>query len=268
MIGVGGGGGNTLNRMVQEGPGVERSTFLEYVACNTDMQALSSSLADTTITLGKNTGRGLGAGGVPAVGRTAAIDASAEIEALVRGVDMVFVTAGMGGGTGSGAAPVVAELAKQAGTLTVGIVTKPFSFEGRRRMQQALEQHARERQQRALEEASVQRGDDEADATGWTPREQRELQAALRACPAKDFASAGARWQAVAAQLPGRTAKECLQRCKQLASAVKVHRPSPLVRLEADALLAVLEQLDGFTLCTVASTCKELRTAEIGRAHV
>lgn len=76
------------------------------------------------------------------------------------------------------------------------------------RRQQALEQHARERQQRALEEASVQRGDDEADATGWTPREQRELQAALRACPAKDFASAGARWQAVAAQLPGRTAKE------------------------------------------------------------
>ena len=139
VIGVGGGGGNTLNRMVQEGPGVERSTFLEYVACNTDMQALSSSLADTTITLGKNTARGLGAGGVPAVGRAAAIDASAEIEALVRGVDMVFVTAGMGGGTGSGAAPVVAELAKQAGTLTVGIVTKPFSFEGRRRMQQALE---------------------------------------------------------------------------------------------------------------------------------
>ena len=89
VIGVGGGGGNTLNRMVQEGPGVERSTFLEYVACNTDMQALSSSLADTTITLGKNTARGLGAGGVPAVGRTAAIDASAEIEALVRGVDMV-----------------------------------------------------------------------------------------------------------------------------------------------------------------------------------
>jgi cell division protein FtsZ len=139
VIGVGGGGGNTLNRMVQEGPGVERSTFLEYVACNTDMQALSSSLADTIITLGKNTARGLGAGGVPAVGRAAAIDASAEIEALVRGVDMVFVTAGMGGGTGSGAAPVVAELAKQAGTLTVGIVTKPFSFEGRRRMQQALE---------------------------------------------------------------------------------------------------------------------------------
>eukprot|EP00327_Prymnesium_parvum_P017596 CAMPEP_0113257026 /NCGR_PEP_ID=MMETSP0008_2-20120614/15085_1 /TAXON_ID=97485 /ORGANISM="Prymnesium parvum" /LENGTH=412 /DNA_ID=CAMNT_0000105423 /DNA_START=53 /DNA_END=1291 /DNA_ORIENTATION=- /assembly_acc=CAM_ASM_000153 len=139
VIGVGGGGGNTLNRMVQEGPGVERSTFLEYVACNTDVQALSASLADTTIQLGKNQARGLGAGGVPAVGRASAIDAAAEIEALVRGTDMVFVTAGMGGGTGSGAAPVVAELAKQAGCLTVGIVTKPFVFEGRKRMNQALD---------------------------------------------------------------------------------------------------------------------------------
>lgn len=139
VIGVGGGGGNTLNRMVQEGPGVERSTFLEYVACNTDVQALSASLADTTIQLGKNQARGLGAGGVPAVGRASAVDASAEVEALVRGTDMVFVTAGMGGGTGSGAAPVVAELAKQAGCLTVGIVTKPFSFEGRKRMSQAIE---------------------------------------------------------------------------------------------------------------------------------
>ena len=115
---------------------MERSTFLEYVACNTDMQALSSSLADTTITLGKNTARGLGAGGVPAVGRAAAIDASAEIEALVRGVDMVFVTAGMGGGTGSGAAPVVANLARAAGCLTIGVVTTPFAFEGRVRAEQ------------------------------------------------------------------------------------------------------------------------------------
>eukprot|EP00966_Prymnesium_polylepis_P207961 4817371-Prymnesium_polylepis.1 len=139
VIGVGGGGGNTLNRMVQEGPGVERSTFLEYVACNTDVQALTASLGDTTIQLGKNQARGLGAGGIPAVGRASAIDAAAEIEALVRGTDMVFVTAGMGGGTGSGAAPVVAELAKQAGCLTVGIVTKPFSFEGRKRMNQAAE---------------------------------------------------------------------------------------------------------------------------------
>ena len=139
VIGVGGGGGNTLNRMVEEGPGVERSTFLEYVAANTDVQALSASLADTTIQLGRNAARGLGAGGVPSVGRASAIDAAGDIETLVSGVDMVFVTAGMGGGTGSGAAPVVAELAKAADCLTVGIVTKPFSFEGRRRMQQALE---------------------------------------------------------------------------------------------------------------------------------
>ena len=139
VIGVGGGGGNTLNRMVTEGPGVERSTFLEYVACNTDVQALSASLGDSTIQLGKNQARGLGAGGIPAVGRASAIDAAAEIERTVRGTDMVFVTAGMGGGTGSGAAPVVAELAKQAGCLTVGIVTKPFSFEGRKRMTQAAE---------------------------------------------------------------------------------------------------------------------------------
>ena len=139
VVGVGGGGGNTLNRMVQDGPGVERSPFLEYVACNTDVQALSASLADSSIQLGKDQARGLGAGGIPAVGRASAIDASEEVEALVAGADMVFVTAGMGGGTGSGAAPVVADLAKQAGCLTVGIVTKPFSFEGQKRMAQALE---------------------------------------------------------------------------------------------------------------------------------
>jgi cell division protein FtsZ len=147
VIGVGGGGGNTLNRMVSEGAEVERSAFLEYVACNTDVQALTASFADSAIQLGKTQARGLGAGGIPAVGRASAIDAAPEIEALVRGVDMVFVTAGMGGGTGSGAAPVVAELAKQAGALTVGIVTKPFSFEGKRRRDQAalaieeLQQH-------------------------------------------------------------------------------------------------------------------------------
>jgi cell division protein FtsZ len=139
VIGVGGGGGNTLNRMVEDGPGVERSAFLEYVAANTDVQALSASRADSTVQLGKGSARGLGAGGMPSVGRASAIDATAEIEALVSGTDMVFVTAGMGGGTGSGAAPVVAELAKQAGCLTVGIVTKPFSFEGKRRTTQALE---------------------------------------------------------------------------------------------------------------------------------
>lgn len=139
VIGVGGGGGNTVNRMVAEAGGLEKNPYLEYIVCNTDAQALSASLSGTQVQLGKAQARGLGAGGVPAVGRASAIDASAEIEALVAGTDMVFVTAGMGGGTGSGAAPVVAALAQQAGCLTVGIVTKPFSFEGQRRMQQAVE---------------------------------------------------------------------------------------------------------------------------------
>ena len=140
VIGVGGGGGNTLNRMVQDAPGGDgRSTFLEFIALNTDTQALSASMADKTFQLGKATARGLGAGGIPAVGRSSAIDTSAEIEELVAGTDMVFVTAGMGGGTGSGAAPVVAELSKACGALTVGIVTRPFSFEGQKRMRQANE---------------------------------------------------------------------------------------------------------------------------------
>eukprot|EP00320_Phaeocystis_rex_P013860 CAMPEP_0119061444 /NCGR_PEP_ID=MMETSP1178-20130426/5226_1 /TAXON_ID=33656 /ORGANISM="unid sp, Strain CCMP2000" /LENGTH=393 /DNA_ID=CAMNT_0007042649 /DNA_START=28 /DNA_END=1209 /DNA_ORIENTATION=- len=129
---------------------------------------------------------------------------------------------------------------------------------------------AREQQQRALDEAQAQQqqlvqvpqmGDDLADAAGWTPREQRALQDALRACPAKDFKSAGARWQAVAARLPGRTAKECLQRCKQLAVAVKANRPPPLLRLETDVLLSVLEWLGGRALCAAACVCKDLRSA-------
>ena len=125
-----------LNRMVEEGPGVERSTFLEYAAANTDVQALSASL--NTIQLGRTRRAGSARAACPP-SAASAIDAAGDIETLVSGVDMVFVTAGMGGGTGSGAAPVVAELAKAADCLTVGIVTKPFSFEGRRRMQQALE---------------------------------------------------------------------------------------------------------------------------------
>ncbi len=158
VIGVGGGGGNTLNRMVVEGDGADGygtygqpsgdsgaygadsdSAFLEYVAMNTDIQALASSLAPTRIQLGAGQARGLGAGGIPAIGRSSAIDSAGEIESLVDGADMVFVTAGMGGGTGSGAAPVVAELAKAAGCLTVGIVTKPFSFEGQKRASQAAD---------------------------------------------------------------------------------------------------------------------------------
>jgi cell division protein FtsZ len=138
VIGVGGGGGNTLNRMVSvagEGP----NRFIDFVAINTDVQALAASQADVRIQIGDDGARGLGAGGIPAVGRESAIAAEEDLWPIVEGTDMVFVTAGMGGGTGSGAAPVVAELARAAGCLTVGIVTKPFSFEGRRRMEQALQ---------------------------------------------------------------------------------------------------------------------------------
>lgn len=138
VIGVGGGGGNTLNRMVETmGSGPDR--FIDFVAVNTDVQALAASAADVRVQIGDDGARGLGAGGIPAVGRASALSAEDDLMPLVAGTDMVFVTAGMGGGTGSGAAPVVAELAKSAGCLTVGIVTKPFSFEGQRRMNQALE---------------------------------------------------------------------------------------------------------------------------------
>jgi cell division protein FtsZ len=136
VIGVGGGGGNTLNRMVAVAGG---DRFIDFVAVNTDVQALAASQADVRVQIGDDGARGLGAGGIPAVGRAAAQAAEDDLYPLVAGTDMVFVTAGMGGGTGSGAAPVVADLAKQAGCLTVGIVTKPFSFEGRKRMTQAIE---------------------------------------------------------------------------------------------------------------------------------
>jgi len=135
-VGVGGGGGNTINRLVR---GMDSDAPLAFMALNTDQQALDASLADETLVLGAHASRGLGAGGVPSVGRACAEEAAREISAAVEGVDMVFITAGMGGGTGSGAAPVVAEIARQHDCLTVGVVTKPFAFEGKKRMQQALE---------------------------------------------------------------------------------------------------------------------------------
>lgn len=133
-IGVGGGGGNAMMRMIENGvPGVE------FVAINTDAQALGKfSASTTTLNIGKEVTRGLGAGGIPENGRKAAEESRNEILKLVTGCDLVFVTAGMGGGTGSGAAPIVAEVAREAGALTVGVVTKPFKFEGKKRMQQAL----------------------------------------------------------------------------------------------------------------------------------
>lgn len=132
VIGVGGGGGNAVNRMAEEGV-----QYVELICMNTDKQALSRTQAQTKIQLGEKTTGGKGAGGNPANGQKAAEESRDIIADTLKGADMVFVTAGMGGGTGSGAAPVVAEVAKDMGALTVGIVTKPFAFEGKRRMEQA-----------------------------------------------------------------------------------------------------------------------------------
>jgi len=134
VIGVGGGGGNAVNRMISCG-----LRGVEFIALNTDAQALNRSLADNRIQLGAKLTRGLGAGAKPEIGEKAAEESRDEIAALVKGTDMLFITAGMGGGTGTGAAPVVAKIARDEGILTVGVVTKPFLFEGRKRMKQAEE---------------------------------------------------------------------------------------------------------------------------------
>jgi cell division protein FtsZ len=134
VVGVGGGGVNALNRMVQSG-----LRGVEFVAINTDAQALLMSDADVKLDIGRDITRGLGAGADPEVGRRAAEEHESEIEAALKGADMVFVTAGEGGGTGTGGAPVVARIAKRLGALTVGVVTRPFNFEGKRRAVQADE---------------------------------------------------------------------------------------------------------------------------------
>ena len=136
VIGIGGGGSNAVNRMV-EAIAPEEQDCVQFVACNTDVQALESSRASQTVQLGELCTRGLGAGGQPGMGREAAMESADALREVVDGQDMVFVTAGMGGGTGSGAAPVVASLAREAGALTVGVVSKPFGFEGRKRTLQA-----------------------------------------------------------------------------------------------------------------------------------
>ena len=130
VIGVGGGGGNAINSMIETGV-----KGVEFIAANTDLQALNASKADIKLQLGKT---GLGAGSKPEIGKESALEAKKEIEEVLEGADMVFITCGMGGGTGSGAAPVVAEIAQGLGALTVAIVTKPFTFEGRKRMENAL----------------------------------------------------------------------------------------------------------------------------------
>ncbi|MEZ0381401.1 MULTISPECIES: cell division protein FtsZ [Mycobacteriaceae] len=132
VVGIGGGGVNAVNRMIEQG-----LKGVEFIAINTDAQALLMSDADVKLDVGRESTRGLGAGADPEVGRRAAEDAKDEIEELLRGADMVFVTAGEGGGTGTGGAPVVATIARKLGALTVGVVTRPFSFEGKRRGNQA-----------------------------------------------------------------------------------------------------------------------------------
>jgi cell division protein FtsZ len=134
VVGVGGGGGNAVNTMIAAGlPGVE------FIAANTDMQALGASLATTKIQLGAQLTKGLGAGANPEIGRQAALEDSEVVRDQLAGADMVFITGGMGGGTGTGGAPVVARIAKELGALTVAVVTKPFQFEGKKRMRQADE---------------------------------------------------------------------------------------------------------------------------------
>ena len=133
VIGVGGGGCNAVNRMIESGV-----KGVEFIVANTDLQVLNVSAAETKLQIGKDITNGLGAGANPEVGREAAIESKNEIVEALKDADMVFVTCGMGGGTGTGAAPVIAEIAQNLGALTVGIVTKPFRFEGKRRMEQAI----------------------------------------------------------------------------------------------------------------------------------
>jgi len=143
VVGVGGGGTNAVNRMIAEG-----IQGVEFVAINTDAQALMLANAQIRVRVGDKLTRGLGAGGNPDVGRKAAEESAEELYNVLRGSDMVFVTAGLGGGTGTGAAPIVAQIAKEVGALTIGVVTRPFTFEGARRMQSAetgmanLKEHA------------------------------------------------------------------------------------------------------------------------------
>ncbi len=134
VIGVGGGGGNTINRMV-----TAKIDGIDFISVNTDAQALYHSQAPHRINIGKAATRGLGAGSDPSMGKKAAEESSEELKAAIEGADMVFITCGLGGGTGTGAAPVIADLAREMGILTVGVVTRPFSFEGARRSQVAFQ---------------------------------------------------------------------------------------------------------------------------------
>ena len=132
VVGCGGGGNNAVNRMVDAG-----LRGVEFISVNTDRQALNLSNAQVKIQIGEKLTKGLGAGAVPEVGRRAAEESREEIAQSLKGADLVFITAGMGGGTGTGAAPIVAEIARDLGCLTIAVVTKPFNFEGKQRMKNA-----------------------------------------------------------------------------------------------------------------------------------
>ena len=132
VIGVGGGGCNAVNRMITEG-----IQGIEFVAVNTDGQALTQSLAQTRVRIGDKTTRGLGAGGIPEMGQKAAEESADDLYDVLKGSDMVFITAGMGGGTGTGASPIISQIAREVNSLTIGVVTRPFTFEGSHRMQSA-----------------------------------------------------------------------------------------------------------------------------------
>ena len=134
VVGIGGAGNNAVNRMIESGV-----KGVEFIVVNTDLQVLNSSKAETKLQIGQKITHGLGAGANPSTGKEAALESKEEIKEALKDANMVFVTCGMGGGTGTGAAPVVAEIAKELGALTVGIVTKPFSFEGKKRMSHALQ---------------------------------------------------------------------------------------------------------------------------------
>ena len=128
VVGVGGGGNNAINRMIEAG-----LQGVEFISINTDAQSLHSSLANKKIQIGSKLTKGLGAGANPEIGKAAADESREELYKLLQGTDMIFITAGMGGGTGTGAAPVIAQIAKEVGALTIGVVTKPFAFEGKKR---------------------------------------------------------------------------------------------------------------------------------------
>ena len=132
VVGVGGGGCNAVNRMISEG-----IQGIEFIAVNTDSQALTQSLAQTRVRIGNKTTRGLGAGGIPEIGQKAAEESADDLYNVLKGSDMVFITAGMGGGTGTGASPIISQIAREVNALTIGVVTRPFTFEGSHRMQSA-----------------------------------------------------------------------------------------------------------------------------------